>query len=287
MGFAQCRETAVRVFRKVQRIAQLRIALGAHGPWEAQQDKLGKGCPVLLYHHVGPFRSGTYRTLTVSPRQFERQIRWLARHGYAGIRPSQWQRWLKAGAGLPAKPVMITFDDAYADIAEFALPVLERHGFGGCVFVVSASVGGTNRWDEAEGIGNLRLLNADQIRYWADSGIEFGAHSRTHADLTRLSPQELTDEVVGSKSDLQDILGSPVASFAYPNGAHNDAVREIVRANFGLAFSTIEGVNFFNGDHHLLRRVYVGPNDPLIEFASIIRWGGRNAIRALLVTKES
>jgi peptidoglycan/xylan/chitin deacetylase (PgdA/CDA1 family) len=174
---------------------------------------------------------------------------------------------------------MVTFDDAYADIAEFALPILLQNGFGGCVFAVTGLVGGTNVWDQAKGSGTLPLMSADQIRFWADKGIEFGAHSRSHEDLTALSPERLTDEVMGSKKDLEELLGSSVTSFAYPYGAHNEAVREQVRVGFDLGFSTTEGINFLPSDRHILRRNYVGPNDSLFEFGLNVRWGGRNTVR--------
>ena len=281
MDFASLQDVTLRVFEKARRIARLRRALSAEGPWETLEGEFGKGCPALYYHHVGPFRPGTHRTLTVPPRLFERQMQWLLRQGYVGIGPSQWLRWLSDGAALPNKPIMLTFDDAYEDLAEYALPILRRYGFSCCVFVVTRLMGGTNCWDEAEGCGTLQLLSADEIRSWAGKGIEFGAHSRTHADLTRLSGEQLMDEVVGSKNDLENLLESPVASFAYPYGNHNEEVRALVRSNFGLAFTTVDGINYAQSDQHLLRRIYVGPNDPLVEFAWSIRWGGKSNPRSV------
>ncbi|MGD0345830.1 MAG: polysaccharide deacetylase family protein [Terracidiphilus sp.] len=283
MGYASLQDVTARFFQKAQRIARLHRALGAEGSWETLEGEFGRGCPVLLYHRVGPFRPGTYRSLTIPCKRFEQQIQWLVKHGYAGIRPSEWLGWLSNGEALPQKSVMLTFDDAYEDLAEYAFPILLRHGFSCCVFVVTRRVGGTNTWDEIHGCGTLRLLNADQIRHWARNGIEFGAHSQTHADLTRLSREQLADEVVGSKSDLENLLGTPVTSFAYPYGFYNDAVRELMQAHFGLAFTSIDGINFSRSDQHLLRRIYIGPNDPLIEFSLSIRWGGKRAIRGLCV----
>jgi peptidoglycan/xylan/chitin deacetylase (PgdA/CDA1 family) len=165
-----------------------------------QSETRRKRLPVLLYHHIGPRPPGTFPNLTVSTQEFERQMRWLVHRGYVGIRPSDWLRWLREGTDLPEKAVLITFDDGYADLAEHALPVLRRHGFGAVVFIVTGQVGGTNVWDEAIGSAMHRLMTADQIRYWAAQGIEFGAHSRTHADLTTLTSDKLSDEIVGSKT---------------------------------------------------------------------------------------
>lgn len=243
------------------------------------ESESGLRCPAILYHHVGPLLPGTYPDLTVSPKQFEQQIRWLASKGYVGILPSDWIRCRREGASLPEKAILLTFDDAYDDTAQYALPILRRYGFGAVVFVVTGQLGGTNTWDEADGRGTLQLMTAEQIKYWAAQGIEFGAHSRTHPDLTRQSAEECAAEVAGSKSDLSALLGSPIASFAYPYGACNEAVCDVVRREFDLAFSVEEGMNSLRTDPHLLRRTYIGPGDSLMEFALIVRWGGLNNLR--------
>ncbi len=272
--FALMRRAGTRLLHAAERIARLRSALFATGSWNELESEFGRCCPALLYHHVGPARPGTWIEWTISPVEFERQICWLARRGYVGIRPSDWLRWRREGTGLPEKPILITLDDAYEDTAEFALPILQRYGFSAAVFVVTRRVGATNTWDEADGCGTLQLMSAEQIRHWAVQGIEFGAHSRTHADLTKLSAEECASEITGSKSDLSALLGAPVVSFAYPYGEYNDAVRDLVRTEFDLAFSTDEGINFLAGDPHLLRRMNISPSDSLPEFALKVRGTG-------------
>jgi peptidoglycan/xylan/chitin deacetylase (PgdA/CDA1 family) len=228
-----------------------------------------------MYHHVGPSRPGTFAQLTISPKMFERQVRWLAYLGYVGIRPSDWLGCLRDRTGLPERAVLITFDDGYADLTENALPVLRRYGFGAGVFIVTGQLGGTNAWDEVKGSAPHRLMTADQIRYWATQGIEFGAHSRTHVDLTTLTPSELNDEVLGSKNDLMNLLGSQAISFAYPYGNYNSDVYECVRESFDLAFSTMEDFPFNSllTDRHLARRNGVQTGDFLVDVLCHVRWG--------------
>ena len=122
---------------------------------------------LLLYHHVGPSRPGIDSKLTLSPQRFEQQMRWLARRGYAGVKPSDWLRWIRGGEGLPEKPILLTFDDAYADTAEYGLPIVRKYGFSCVVFVVTERLGGTNAWDQARGRATLQLMTAEQIRHWA------------------------------------------------------------------------------------------------------------------------
>jgi peptidoglycan/xylan/chitin deacetylase (PgdA/CDA1 family) len=122
-------------------------------------------------------------------------------------------------------------------------------------------------------------MTAEQICYWDGQGIEFGAHSRTHAYLSNLSAAELSAEIVGSKNDLAALLGHPIVSFVYPYGDYNDAVRDLVRNEFDLAFSVQEGLNYLSSDRHLLRRAYIGPTDLMIDFAASVRRGGIRRIR--------
>ena len=277
--FEIIRKCASRWLNRIETVAHLEGALGVAGSWKVLQDEFDRRCPSLLYHHIGTVRPGTHPDLTISPERFERQIRWLARRGYTGIKPSDWLSWIRYGKSLPANPILLTFDDGYADTARYALPILRKYEFSGCVFVVSQRLGRTNTWDEAEGRDTLLLMTAEQIQYWATQEIEFGAHSRTHRHLTRLSPSDLTAEVIGCKSDLTALLGHPPMSFAYPYGESNEAVRDLVRKEFDIAFSVEEGLNYLSGDPHLLKRAYVGHNDSLVEFDLSARRGGIRRLR--------
>jgi glycosyltransferase involved in cell wall biosynthesis/peptidoglycan/xylan/chitin deacetylase (PgdA/CDA1 family) len=276
---AGLRSLGVRLMRITERIAQLRGALGVYGSWKALAAEYDRHLTILMYHHVGPSRPGTYPSLTVSPGLFERQIKWLAWLGYKGISPSQWLKWRRGGTGLPKRPVLITFDDAYMDIAEYALPVLRHFGFSGAVYAVTQRFGSTNTWDEVVGCGTLNLMTAEQIRYWSGREIEFGAHSRTHADLTKLSETECEAEIIGSRDDLSALLGSPVISFAYPFGEYSDTVRDIVREQFDLGLSTNKEMNYLRTDPSLLRRTYVSPNDGVIGVLISVMCGEQERIR--------
>lgn len=272
--FAAMRKVSRRLLGAGRSIMSFRGALRQAGSWPALRHEFAARLPVLLYHHVGPDHPGALRGLTVLPEDFEKHIRRLAQRGYQGICPADWLRWRREGKGLPEKPVLITFDDGYEDLVQYAFPVLRRYGFGAAVYIVTKQLGGTNAWDEARGWGTLRLMTADQIRAWAGQGIEFGAHSRTHADLTSLNAEELADEAAGSAADMEALLGSRAASFAYPYGFHNAAVDDCVRGSFDLAFiadDKDEGLNDLQTDPHLLLRTMVQRTDS----ARIVEWRAR------------
>lgn len=278
------RRLGLKLLAMQQSIEVLRSAAREAGSWRALRREFGVTLPVLLYHHVGPARPGTYPELTISPERFEQQVRWLARHGYVAVRPSDWQSWRLGAGPLPDKPVLLTFDDGYADLAEFALPVLERHGFGAAVFVVTGEIGGTNRWDEERGAGTHRLMSADQIREWSARGIEFGAHGRSHADFTTLADADLASELFGCASDLADLLGKPPAAFAYPYGYYDERVTERARRVFDLAFTCDEGMNDLRTAPYRLLRTMVQPRDlwPDFSFRVWFGWSPLERLRARL-----
>jgi glycosyltransferase involved in cell wall biosynthesis/peptidoglycan/xylan/chitin deacetylase (PgdA/CDA1 family) len=278
------RYAGVRALSLWCRLSFLRSSLRAVGSWSAFRAEFDLRMPVLVYHRIGPTQPGTHPDLTVSPEEFERQVRCLSDRGYIGIRPSDWLAWCREGSPLPEKPLLLTFDDAYAELAEYALPVLRRYGFGAVVFVVTGQVGGTNTWDESKGSATIHLMNASQIREWTAQGIEFGAHSRTHPDLTTLSCSQMEDEIWGSKNDLATMVGRPVTSFAYPYGRFNEMVCECVRNVYDCAFSCDEGLNTLSSDLCRLRRIPVQPNDSLLDLTCRVRlgWSPLNRLRSRL-----
>lgn len=271
--FPEPRKVGARLLEARVNLASLRSAAAATGSWKKFRREFCLRLPVLLYHHVGPPRRGTFPELTISKTQFEREMTWLAENGYRGIRAAEWLKWLRSGRIEADLPVLITFDDAYADIGDNALPVLQTLGFGATIFVVTEQVGGTNAWDQVHGSEPHRLMTADQIRLWAAQGFEFGAHSRTHADLRSLSSGELSREVEESRRGLEEIVESPVRTFAYPYGYLNDAVYQSVRSGYDLAFVAEAGLNSLASDRYALRRGMVYPGDSLLDLEFRMRFG--------------
>lgn len=251
-----CKRAAMRLFYTQQNIAGYRSAVKASGSWQALCKEFGARLPILMYHNIGPLREGFDRYLTISSETFEDHLRWLSKHGYTPIRTSDWLSY-RDGKALPDKPVLLTFDDAYADIVEFGLPLLIKYGFTGIVFVVTDQIGGTNKWDLHLGLSEQPLMSESQILEWAGKGIEFGAHTKTHADLTLLTPEEVAEEMQGSRKRLEDLLGVPVPSLAYPYGYYTAREAEIARSHFDLALTCDPGLNTMGTDLLRMRRAEV------------------------------
>jgi glycosyltransferase involved in cell wall biosynthesis/peptidoglycan/xylan/chitin deacetylase (PgdA/CDA1 family) len=226
--------------------------------------------PVLMYHHVG--YEDQLEFLSVTPEAFARQMQWLVESGYHPITASEWATWCNTGNALPPKPVLLTFDDGYSDLAKYAFPALRAHGFSATVFIVTAALGGTNAWDRAKGLPVASLLSAGQIREWSRMGIEFGAHTRTHCELTSCTSAELEDEIIGSGQDLADLLGHPPASFAYPYGIYDDNAVRLVQQTYDVAFGTEPGLDSVETHRHLQNRTMVF-NDSRLRFDYRLRVG--------------
>jgi glycosyltransferase involved in cell wall biosynthesis/peptidoglycan/xylan/chitin deacetylase (PgdA/CDA1 family) len=286
-GFAQAlwklppvRSFGVRILAWRRSITYNRAALAEAGGWKALQGRLGMRLPIMLYHHIGPAVPGTFPELTISRAEFERDLCFFKRHGYNTITPTDWLAWCDRGTPLPSKPLMLTFDDAYEDLASYCFPALKRYGFTGVVFVPTANIGGANDWDFAHGSAPQCILSAKQIRSWAEQGIEFGAHTRTHADLGTLTDDELDDELEGSRRDLEAITGRPVIAFAYPFGRFGE--RELERAGrcFELCFTIDQGINTLHTDRRRMQRsMMVSCNFYLNRWINLIT--GHNVVRFL------
>ena len=251
----------------------LHSAVRRAGSWPAFRSEFWIQLPVLMYHHVGTATPGMYPGLSMTPRQFAMQIESLACGGYTAITCNDWIEWRNTARPLPEKPVLITMDDAYADTAEFALPILKKFGFSAVVFVVTHHIGGSNEWDQRQGRPKLSLMTAGEIERWAADGIEFGAHSRTHPELDRISRSQAEDEIEGSRHDLEKLLGKPVVSFAYPYGCYDSEVKTLVGRSLKIAFTTVEGLNNLGADLLEMRRMWVHPSNHLSRFRSLLRYG--------------
>lgn len=191
------------------------------------------GMLVLTFHSVSDEVAGP---IGISPATFAMQMRALAEAGYRSLTVDEFIGW-HAGGSVGERRVLVTFDDAYVDFAEVAVPIMQQHGFTAVNFVPSALVGRAAQWS-----GAMRPARAimpwPQLRALAAAGFEFGAHGRTHADLTRLEPAEREREIADSRAELGDGLGRAVASFAAPYGAVSapviEAIRRHYRAGFGV-----------------------------------------------------
>jgi len=241
---------------------------------------------VLLYHHVGPEREPRCRGLTVSPEAFARHVSTLSAMGYTAITPDDWVSYVHGASEIPERCVMITFDDAYQDLVEHALPVLERKSFPATVFVPTSLTGKSIQCNPRENDATLPLMTSSEIEEWASRGVIFGAHSRNHIDLTACPVVVARGEIEGSQNDLMKLTRGRVGAFAYPYGKVNEDVEEMVDKCYDIAFTTVEGMNDSATPLTEMRRTMVQHGDTIVDVLLRARYGKsvlqtiRNVVRA-------
>ncbi|MBS1716023.1 MAG: polysaccharide deacetylase family protein [Armatimonadetes bacterium] len=217
------------------------------------------GVPILMYHRIAarPAKT-TVPHHYVHPERFGRHVKGLARTGYATVSLSRLTEAFATGSGLPPKPIVLTFDDGYANFGTEAAPRMAAHGASGTVFVVSGLIGGQNKWDSDRGDAVERLLTAEQIVELDKAGFEVGSHTVVHARLTDCDDDRLRDELVRSREDLSTLLNKDVTQFCYPYGAHDGRVRAAVRdAGYAAACSVEKGCNDPETDRYRWKRINV------------------------------
>ncbi|MGI9456557.1 MAG: polysaccharide deacetylase family protein [Aeoliella sp.] len=214
---------------------------------------------ILFYHRIADDHPNPW---TMRRRQFTQQIDWIADR-YEVISLAEAQQRIASGTNdRPA--VAITFDDGYADNVDHALPLLLDKKLPFTYFVTTANVMDQKPFphDARRGAPLAPNTPAD-IQALAESGVEIGAHTRTHADLGRIDLDQLANEIVGSKTDLEQIIGSPVRYFAFPFGQHENmtlagmcVARE---AGFAGVCSAYGGYNFPGNNAFHLQRIHADP----------------------------
>jgi peptidoglycan/xylan/chitin deacetylase (PgdA/CDA1 family) len=228
--------------------------------------------PILLYHSISESASARFREWSVRPGLFAAHMQYLQRHGYTPITVTQLAADMSAAdRSLPDRPVVITFDDGFADFYTEALPVLKDCGFTATLFVVTGLVGSTSRWLLREREGNRLMLSWDQIATIVSSGIECGTHSHTHVQLDTLPPAVASAEITCSKAVLEDKIGREVSTIAYPNGYHNSTVLRLVRqAGYSSACAVKNAMSAVADDRFALSRIIVSGETGVEEFATLL-----------------
>lgn len=233
--------------------------------------------PVLMYHRVEASLHASERRYAVTTAQFAAQLDWLTDRDWRPCSMTAFMAWYLDGASLPARSVLITFDDGFAGLHSQVMPQMARRGWPATVFLVSALTGGHEGWlareQQASGAAHA-LLSAAQIAEMAAAGFEFHSHSRHHARLTELDEARLVDEVAGSRAELEQLIGAPVRAIAYPYGGVDARVRQAVaQAGYRLGFGVEPGFNRAAGPALDVRRLDITGFDTPSRFGRKLAFG--------------
>ncbi|MHB9031531.1 MAG: polysaccharide deacetylase family protein [Anaerolineae bacterium] len=231
----------------------------------------GVPVPILMYHNIKDFEdlsgvSDLQLAWTVRETAFTEQMHYLKDDGWHSISPQMLIDYFN-GATLPAKPVIISMDDAWVSLMTRAWPVFQETGLRPIVYVVAEFPTYGSETD---------YLVWDQLKELVDQGMWVGCHSYGHYNMYELSPEDLHHEVFDARDEIESRLGVKLDTFSYPFGAYGDAtIAEVQAAGFTSAV-TLNPVGYQEpGEPYRLNRLQVDYNMTMDQFIEMVngRWG--------------
>jgi peptidoglycan/xylan/chitin deacetylase (PgdA/CDA1 family) len=214
-----------------------------------------------MYHYVRTVLDRRDRVgidLSVTPAHFAQQMALLHDRGFHTITFDDLLSAIYSGTSLPAKPIIISFDDGYEDYYTTAFPILQKYGFRSTGFIITGKV------------GQPAYMTWDQLRQLQRSGLtQFESHTVDHADMGHMSIARAHQEMAFSKRTLEQELGTTVEYLCYPSGHYNTGVLSLLsvegyRAGIGTRPGTVHSVS----DIQALTRVRIHGSDTLASFAA-------------------
>ena len=216
-----------------------------------------EGFPILEYHQVtdAPL-DPAFEVYNVPPDVFAAQLDYLQAEGYTTITLQDFMRVVHGKGTLPAKPIVLTFDDGYADNYTTMLPILEAHGMTAVVYVITNEV------------GKPGYLTVEQLKDMQRRGLEIGSHTSDHLPLTSQDDVTQRRQIRESKTFLEWSGLQTIYSLSYPNGAFNPEVEQILREeNYLTAVTGEAGLNTLKTNPYELYRIHIRkPRFGLTEF---------------------
>lgn len=218
--------------------------------------------PVLMFHRVASAATITNDVsadLTVTPARFRAEIDWLAANGYHPISETALFQALYEGAPLPAKPVVLTFDDGYVDDAVAVAPILARRHWPATLAIIAGRAGAT------------AFLSWPQIEELDRQGMDIASHSMDHVELAGASSADLQRQLADSRRLLAAHLGHPVYWFVYPAGSYDAAAEQAAKdAGYLLAYTTDAGSTISSASPMAEPRVRVHGADSVASFGAAV-----------------
>ena len=173
-----------------------------------------KQVPILCYHHIRDWRpndSRRARDYIVPIDTFRNQMKLLADSGYHTITPNQLYNYLAAGKSIPAKSILLTFDDTDEEQFSIAKPEMDKYGFKGVFFIMTVSLGRPN------------YMTREQVKQLSDEGHSIGSHTWDHKNVKKYLAADWPIQIDKPTKLLQNITGKPIRYFAYPFGLWDTA----------------------------------------------------------------
>jgi peptidoglycan/xylan/chitin deacetylase (PgdA/CDA1 family) len=216
--------------------------------------------PILVYHRIVAKPKGPPLTF-MSTRLFRQQMAWLARSGYEAVTLRRvYQSWT-GDAILPPKPIVLSFDDGYADQVRNAAPIIQGYQWPAELDLVSTAL---YLGDDPPATS----LTPEMVQSLLDDGWELESHSVNHLDLTDLWGEKLRHELDDSRARLEELFHVKVDFFCYPGGIYNKRVKLATRRAGYLAATGTRYGAATPRDLFSLARIYAYGGESMASFGS-------------------
>jgi peptidoglycan/xylan/chitin deacetylase (PgdA/CDA1 family) len=227
--------------------------------------------PILLYHHVGSdnFEQDgiSDSRFNVTTDDFDAQMNWLSQLGYQTVRTAAITDAMYGHGTLPARPIVISFDDGWEDQYQNAFPILRAHGMTGAFFIPST-------YPDGKG-----FVTWAQIQEMATAGMEIGSHSRTHPHLPKITEEQAWQEIRMSKVEMEKKLQVTVDAFSFPYGEMGEhgtlptlVSRALYKAAVGVEAGSLQYEFFY------LRRIEILGSMSASDFIRQLPWRGAGSV---------
>ena len=185
---------------------------------------LSLSIPILMYHHVGDWGESRaeWAQWVVRSKEFRAQMDWLVANGFHTITFRELLAGQKARESVPAKSVIISFDDGWSAQESVVRAELEPRGLHAVFFVYTAAVGATPN--------NSGYISWEQLRILESAGHEVQSHTVSHGRLTDMPPLQLDREMRESRATIEREMHHSVEVVAYPFGIYDERVMRAASA---------------------------------------------------------
>jgi peptidoglycan/xylan/chitin deacetylase (PgdA/CDA1 family)/glycosyltransferase involved in cell wall biosynthesis len=223
--------------------------------------------PVLMYHKIPDAPLASKHQIFVTKENFEKHLAYFKAHGFTPITFLDYQDFAsdrRPLAGFPRRPIILTFDDGYTDNYTNLLPLMQRYGYRGVLYLLGDFNIRYNKWDADFDPTEPRadIMDRAQKQAFVAAGWEIGAHTMHHAKLPNLPAAAALAEMQSSKAVLEEALHTEIISFAYPYGALNEEVKALAqKAGFTYAVATDTGGMHLEDDRMQIFRINMFPHE--------------------------
>ena len=237
-----------------------------------------EGIPIIMYHALLPREDHAAHSVHIPVANFEEQMKWLSENGYSCVSFHDAVALLQSEGKWGEKTAVLTFDDGYYSLYQYALPILNRFKFKATLFLTTRAVGLPSYtfmqgYRENSHPAHDRPLTWRELEEMRACGWAIEAHGCRHESLPSLKEGEMRQEISASKQTIEKHIGQPVRYFAYPFGEYNRSVLSAVKENYKAACSVHTGKVYRGQDLFRLPRIEINTQDTLDRFARKVSFG--------------